>query len=119
MAHLEQIYSITRNKTRCNTFAIKLLKNDPVFLISLTAALLSCFWARPKTEYIDFKVLACLFSLMIVVKAFEELKLLDMFAVSIINRCTDSRKISLVMILLSFFSSMVITNDNHLLPWYP
>lgn len=94
-------------------------KKDMVFSFALLLAIVSCFFASPKIEYLNFPVLVSLFNLMIVVKAFEEQRLLDKFAVSIINRCTDSRKVSLVMILLSFFSSMVITNDIALLTLVP
>lgn len=94
-------------------------KNELVFTVSVILALASSFFTVPKIEYIDFKVLACLFNLMIVVKAFEENKLLDRVAVSILNTCTDSRKVSLVMILLCFFSSMIITNDIALLTLVP
>jgi len=106
-------------KTSKLQYLLTILKNDPVFSLSFILALLSCFFAYPKIDYIDFKVLACLFNLMIVVKAFEELRLLDKFAVSIINGCTDSRKVSLIMILLSFFASMVITNDISLITLVP
>jgi len=64
-----------------------MFKKDIVFTISLILAVTSCFMYAPKLQYIDFKVLASLFNLMIVVKAFEELKLLDMFAISILNKC--------------------------------
>lgn len=99
--------------------ALKLLKKDPVFSISLILALISCTLSKPRMDYINFEVLACLFNLMVVVKAFEELCFLDKVAVSILNRCTNSRKISLVMVLLSFFSSMVITNDVALITLVP
>lgn len=95
------------------------LKTDPVFSISFILALFSCIFSYPRIDYINFEVLVCLFNLMIVIKAFEELRLLDWFAVSIINRCTNSRKVSLVIILLSFFASMVITNDIALLTLVP
>lgn len=95
------------------------IRRDPVFLISFALALTSCAFNRPRLDYINFEVLACLFNLMLVVKAFEGLKVLDWFAVGIINRCTDSRKVSLVMIMLSFFSSMLITNDIALLTLVP
>lgn len=97
----------------------KPFKNDFVFTFSLLLAIASCFFLQPKLSYIDFKVLVCLFNLMVVIKAFEELRLLDMFAVAIINRCTDTRKVSLVMIILTFFSSMFITNDIALLTLVP
>lgn len=110
---------LNKSKTSRLQYLLTVLKNDPVFAISLALALLSCFFAQPKIDYINFNVLACLFNLMIVVKAFEELRLLDKFAVGIINRCTDSRKISLIMILLSFFASMIITNDIALITLVP
>lgn len=100
-------------------FFLIIFKNDPVFSLSFILALLSSFFANPKISYINFKVLASLFNLMIVIKAFEELHLLDKFAVSIINRCTDSRKVSFIMILLSFFASMLITNDIALITLVP
>jgi len=97
-----------------NTF-----KKDMVFTSSLVLALGSCFFVLPRTSYIDFKVLSCLFNLMVVVKAFEELKLLDKFAVYILNKCTSSRKVTLTLILLSFFTSMLITNDVALITLVP
>ncbi len=100
-------------------FATTLFKRDPVFSLSFILALLSCVFSYPRIEYINFEVLACLFNLMVVVKAFEELRLLDRFAVGIINRCTNSRRVSLVMISLSFFASMMITNDIALLTIVP
>lgn len=80
---------------------------------------MSCILSKPRMDYINFEVLVCLFNLMVVVKAFEELCLLDKIAVSILNRCTDSRRVSLVMVLLSFFSSMVVTNDVALITLVP
>jgi Na+/H+ antiporter NhaD/arsenite permease-like protein len=97
----------------------KLLKKDLVFTIALVLALASCLVSRPKLGYIDFRVLACLFNLMVVIKAFEELHILDSFATVILNKCSDSRKVSLVLILMSFFSSMLVTNDIALLTFVP
>lgn len=97
----------------------EMFKKDIVFTISLILAVTSCFMYAPKLQYIDFKVLASLFNLMIVVKAFEELRLLDMFAISILNKCQNSRRVSLVLIMLCFFCSMLITNDVALLTFVP
>ncbi len=95
------------------------LKKDIVLTASVALALASCFISLPKAEYIDFKVLACLFNIMIIVKAFEELHLLDRVSARILNGCSDSRKVSLVLIALSFFSSMLFTNDVALLTLVP
>lgn len=94
-------------------------KKDIVFTASVVLAAVSCFFASPKLEYIDFRVLACLFNIMIVVKAFEELHLLDRLSVGILRRCGTNRGVSLVLILMSFFLSMVFTNDVALLTLVP
>lgn len=98
---------------------LNFLKKDLIFTISLTLAVLSCFLHSPKLEYIDFKVLISLFNLMLAVKAFEELKLLDKLAVLILIKCHNSKWVSGVLILLCFFSSMFVTNDVALLTFVP
>lgn len=98
---------------------LNLLKTDIVFTASLVLAISSCFITIPDVNCINFKVLTCLFCLMVVTKAFEDLSLLDKFAVSILNRCTDSRKVSMMLILMSFFASMLITNDIALITLVP
>lgn len=99
--------------------AAGIFKKDIVFTASLVLAVSSCFVAVPKLAYIDFGVLACLFNIMIVVKAFEELHMLDKLSVGILSRCSNSRRVSLVLILMSFFLSMVFTNDVALLTLVP
>lgn len=99
--------------------AAGVFKKDIVFTASLVLAVSSCLVAVPKLEYIDFGVLACLFNIMIVVKAFEELRMLDKLSVGILSRCSTSRRVSLVLILMSFFLSMVLTNDVALLTLVP
>lgn len=109
-------YEIKYNKINV---IIDFIKKDIVFTISLTLALLSCFISFPKVEYIDFKVLSSLFSLMVVVKAFEDLNLLDYIAAYILNKCSNVRRVSLVLIMLSFFMSMFVTNDIALITLVP
>ncbi len=112
----ENIYRL--NKKLLDS-GFNILKKDKVFTIAFILAAASCFVYTPKLEYIDFKVLFSLFNLMLVVKAFEELKILDKVAVSIVNRYSSMSKISLVLILLCFFSSMFITNDVALITFVP
>lgn len=96
-----------------------LLKKDLVFTISLVLAALSCFIQPPKLEYINFHVLVCLFNLMLAIKAFEELKVLDKLAISLLNKCKNSKSVSAILILLCFISSMIVTNDVALLTFVP
>jgi Na+/H+ antiporter NhaD/arsenite permease-like protein len=95
------------------------LKKDIVFTVSLILAATSCLIHPPKLEYINFQVLISLFSLMLTIKALEELKFLDKFAIAIINKCHNSRSVSAILILLCFFSSMFVTNDVALLTFVP
>ena len=98
---------------------IQFIKKDMVLFISLILAVCSCFFSIPKLEYIDFKVLILLFNLMIVVAAFKELKILDAIAINLLKRCTSILSLNLVLIFLTFFSSMLVTNDVALITFIP
>lgn len=95
------------------------LKKDLVFTISLFLAASSCFIHPPKLEYINFQVLVSLFNLMLAIKALEELKILDKFAITILNKTKNSKRVSAILTLLCFFSSMFVTNDVALLTFVP
>lgn len=110
----EYVYRLSKKVKHLNFF-----KNDAVFEVSLLLAVLSSFIYMPKISYIDFKVIITLFSLMVVVKAFEGLKLFDSLAFFMLKSLKNTRIVSAVLILLCFFSSMVITNDVSLLTFVP
>ncbi|QGU94038.1 anion transporter [Clostridium bovifaecis] len=98
---------------------INSLKNEVVFIGALILAVGTSFIAIPKVEYIDFKVLFSLFNLMLMVKAFEELKIMDKLAIEILSRYKNSRIVSFILISLTFISSMFITNDVALITFVP
>ena len=56
---------------------------------------------------------------MVAIKALEQLKILDKLAVAILNKCNNSRSISIILILLCFICSMFVTNDVALLTFVP
>lgn len=95
------------------------LKKDIVLTISLILAVVSCLIHSPRIEYINFEVLVSLFNLMVAIKAFEELKILEKLAVAILNKCNNSRSISTILIFLCFICSMFVTNDVALLTFVP
>ncbi|KOA18519.1 inner membrane protein YbiR [Clostridium homopropionicum DSM 5847] len=98
---------------------VEILKEEMVFAIALILAFLTSIISLPKVEYIDFKVLFSLFNLMVVVKAFEKLKILELTAGKILCKYKSARKVSLILIGLTFFSSMLITNDVALITFVP
>ncbi|WP_238859946.1 SLC13 family permease [Clostridium sp. YIM B02569] len=99
--------------------AISILKTEIVFTISLFLALGTSLISMPEIEYINFEVLILMFNLMIVIIAFEKLKLLDKIAVEILIKHKNLRMVSLILTSLCFFSSMFITNDVALITFVP
>lgn len=98
------------------------IKREPVFVISLLAAIISCFFVAPDAEYInyfDFRTLALLYCLMIVVIGFRKAKLFDVLAHNLCLLAKSIRSIGIILVCLCFFSSMLITNDVALLTFVP
>ena len=96
-----------------------LFKREPVFMIAILLAIITSFISFPKLEYINFKVLILLFNLMIIVAAFTELKVLDYIASSILIRCKTYKTLALALIFITFFTSMLVTNDVALITFVP
>lgn len=90
-----------------------------IFSISLFAAIVSSFFHLPRWEYIDFKVIICLFELMIVVDAFDKYKFLQFIATKVCERCKTERGLTMALCLTSFLVSMLLTNDVTLLAIVP
>ena len=98
------------------------LKSDPVLLISGLLAALSMFFVHPDAEYvsyIDYRVLALLFSLMCVMNGFQEQGQFRKMAVFVLSRTANTRQLSAVLVFLCFFLSMLITNDVALITFVP
>lgn len=99
-----------------------ILKNETVFCISFLLAVLSAFVIKPDMQYLaypDYRTIALLFCLMIIVAGFQSLGIFRMLGHFLITRAGSIRGLSIVMILLCFFSSMVITNDVTLITFVP
>lgn len=95
------------------------IKNNVFFSISILAALVTSFFNAPQWEYIDFKVIVCLFELMLVIKAFEDYGLLENIAVRIFNSCKNERRLAQALCMVSFLLSMFTTNDVAILTVIP
>ena len=98
------------------------LKNEIVFSIAFLAAAVSCLFVRPDAEYIgyiDFRTLALLYCLMVVVAGFKKAGLFDYMAKRMCAAAGSVKGLSLGLVLLTFFCSMVITNDVALLTFVP
>ncbi|MBR5228368.1 MAG: anion permease, partial [Firmicutes bacterium] len=70
-------------------------------------------------NYIDFKTLVLLFSLMAVVAGFGDIGVFQKLSSFFIKKAGSVRKMCLVLVLLSFFLSMLVTNDVALITLVP
>ena len=99
------------------------IKREPVLFAALLLAVVAVCLIRPGVELclqaIDFRTLAILFSLMIVIKAFQSQNFLDFIAARLLRLCKTRRALYFLLTYLVFFSSMFVTNDVALLTFVP
>ena len=102
---------------------ISFIKREPVLFAAILLALLALIFIRPSPslclEAIDFRTLAILFSLMIVIKAFQSQNFLNIIAARLLRLCNSQRSLYFLLTYLVFFSSMFVTNDVALLTFVP
>ena len=97
-------------------------KKDPVLFISGILAIVSCFIVHPDLEYIgyiDFRVLAILFCMMLVVSELVILGVFDTLTNKLLSKVHSSRLVSLILVWLAFFLGMILTNDVTLVTLVP
>ncbi|MCR1860667.1 SLC13 family permease [Pediococcus pentosaceus] len=85
--------------------------HDKIMWIALGVFLVSCLLSPLQLGDINLKTIFALFALMVVVKCYEELHLLSFAASVLIQKATNTRQIVGMLVLLSFFSAMLLTND--------
>ncbi len=98
------------------------LRRDPVLCASALAALISAFFAPPTRAtlgYVDFRVLALLFSLMLAVAGLRRAGVFSFLAAGLLRRTHSARSLTAALVGICFFASMVITNDVSLLTFVP
>ena len=101
---------------------VSFFRQETVFCVSAALAVLSALAVPPDRAYLaypDYRTLALLFCLMLIVAGFRALGVFDRLGRSLLRRSGSLRGLSGVMTLLCFFSSMIITNDVALLTFVP
>lgn len=97
-------------------------KNETVCCIAFVLAVASAFLVTPDKEYFaypDYRTIALLFCLMIIVAGFQSKGVFARIGHFLLKRAGSIRALSAVMVLLCFFCSMVITNDVTLITFVP
>ena len=101
---------------------IEVIKKDTVLVIASILAVVSMIFNPPSKEYvefIDFRVLGILLSLMIVMAGLSINGIFEGLGKKLIKKCNSTRMLAFVLIFLCFFSSMLLTNDVALITFVP
>ena len=101
---------------------VAFFRREPVLVISALAALLSMLAVPPSAayiEYIDLRVLCLLFCLMAVVDGLKGCGLFAVMAQRMLTGRGSLRRVTLILVLLPFFTSMLVTNDVSLITFVP
>lgn len=98
------------------------LKKEVVLIVSFVLAIGSMFFVAPSQQYlgyIDFRTLGLLLSLMAVMAGLNALGVFKAIAQGLLQRVKKSYQLYIVLVLLCFLSSMIITNDVALITFVP
>lgn len=98
------------------------LYKDKVFVIAFIFAVISMFFIPPSKDYlnyINYKVLIIMFTLMLAVAGVYETHFFDFIATKLVIRFKSIKWIGLIIILVTFFLGMLLTNDAVLLTLVP
>lgn len=98
------------------------LKKEAVLSIAALCAIATMFFIPPSLEYlhyIDFRVLCLLLCLMAVVAGFKSVGAFEYLTYQLLSRIRSGRILGLTLVMLPFFSSMLVTNDVALLIFIP
>lgn len=101
---------------------VNFIKKEIVLCVALVLAVVSSFWVPPDREYIsyiDFRTLAILFCLMGVMAGFRYIGMFQWIAAGLLKKVQNICGIVLLLVMLCFFFSMLITNDVALITFVP
>ena len=105
------------------TMIKNVMKKEPVLSIAVILAVISmfvCTFQMIRMHHIlIFAHFAILFCLMVIVAGMREIGVFDYIAQSLVNRVKSISGIVMILVLLCFFLSMVITNDVALITFVP
>ena len=98
------------------------LQQETVFTAAAVLAVVSAFFVPPDVQYlgyIDLRTLAILFSLMTVMAGLRRQGFFDGLGRTLLSRTHSTFQLTMVLVGLCFFGSMLITNDVSLLTFVP
>ena len=100
----------------------EIVRKDPVLVVAIVLAIISCAAVPPDAayaEYVDLRTIGMLFSLMTIMAGLSRLGVFRIACRHLLSAVRGPRRLALVLTLLAFFSSMLITNDVALVTFVP
>ncbi len=100
----------------------KKIFSDPVLITAWILAIVSSFFVLPDSkyiDYIDFKSLGMLWGLMIVVQGLSDNGVFEVIGNVLLKHTKKCWQLVSVLVFISFFSAMLITNDVALITFVP
>ena len=97
-------------------------KKETVLSIAALLAFISTFFVHPSAEYLnypDYRVLALLFCLMLVVAGLQSIGVFSYLGNLLLQKVHTTRQLAFLLTSLCFFSAMFITNDVALITFVP
>lgn len=101
---------------------VNFFKKETVLCIAALLSVISAFIVPPSAEYLeymDWRVLALLFGLMLVVAGLQSIGLFRYLGLKLLGKIRTTRQLCLLLAALCFFSAMLITNDVALITFVP
>jgi len=101
---------------------LEFIKREVVLVVATVLAIVSAFVVPPSMaymEYIDWHVLELLLCLMTVMAGLQRCGLFDWLGEALLKKTSKVWQLCLVLVMLCFFLSMVITNDVALITFVP
>ncbi len=101
---------------------LKFVKRDPVLAVAALCAMVTMCFVPPDRGYIDYmdlRVLCLLLCLMAVVAGFGSCGAFTTLAYVLLRRCRRGEVLGVLLVMLPFFTSMLVTNDVALLTFVP
>lgn len=101
---------------------IDFVKKEVVLVVAVVLAIGSMFVIAPDAayiEYIDFRTLSILFCLMAVMAGLQQMGVFREIAEALLKRVQKVWQLVLILVMLCFFFSMLITNDVALITFVP
>lgn len=101
---------------------LNLIKNNAVLTIAIILAVVTAFIVPPDEkyfDYFDFATLYCLFGTLAVVEALSDIRFFEILARKIVRKFKNMRAVTIALVFITYFGSMVMANDMALITFLP